>query len=344
MALFPNIGGTIKSTVRSARNEVSANFKGTVQQAKNEVHNTVRGTVMGVAGAGVNGVNNAMSSVMRGDIVGAVDHIARIPGDAFGTIDRVLGGAFGITSGSTLTGAGSGAGSSSGTFDSYSPIQGAIARGDPMLSFNWYAHPPVLETPYGVKSLGWNYVEEVTIPFRTKTVNSIHREGAMKHYASGYTLDNLRVNFFMDEGNKSLDYLQAWDATTIMPISRETYSTSRGLIGLPYKYKKDFDIYLVNASRQTLVKITYIGAWIESIDSLGLTSSTSDRLVLSASFKVDDVIIDTFSIDTDLAVQVINSSNPIRNFAQMAQGALDRLRSGAQNAVRGVASGVISFL
>lgn len=344
MALFPDIGGTIKSTVRSARNDVSANFKGTVQQARNDIHNTVRGTAMGVAGAGVKGVNSALSSVMRGDIVGAVDHIARIPGDALGTVDRMLGGAFGITSGSTLTGTSSGAGSTSGAFTAYNPIQGAIAREDPMLSFNWYAQPPVLETLYGMKQLGWNYVEEMTVPFRTKTVNSIHREGAMKHYVSGYTLDNLRVTFYMDEGNKSLDYLQAWDATTIMPISRETYSTGRGLVGLPYKYKRDFELYLVNPARKTLVKITYIGAWVESIDPLGLTSNTSDRLVLSASFKVDDVIIDTFSIDTDLAIQVMGSDNPIRNFAQMAQGALDRLRSGAQNVVRGISSGVISFL
>src|SRR4051794_36677315 len=86
------------------------------------------------------------------------------------------------------------------------PLRAARARLDPMLSFNWYCDLPVID---GV-GLGWEYVEEATLPNIEFEAISTYRAGKQYHYPHHYNLGTLQLKLYEDSQGIASRYLDAW--------------------------------------------------------------------------------------------------------------------------------------
>lgn len=282
--------------------------------ARTAVENTVGKATNGVSSAinaGVSGVTGAAGALMRGDVGGAINQIAGTPSAIMGKLSQAFGG---LTGGSTLKGPSLPFGNTMGTSDLVKPtldnrqrgngqgttaaalsagnsLAGALARTDPMLSFNWYAEMPVI-TPLGggaAKDLPWYFVEEATVPFRTYDVRSVFREGRDKHYPSKYSVDSLRLAIYADTANVALNYLIAWNGAILLPTTVKTAAKQGGGWGTASGYKKTIKINLVNPAKKTLATLEYVEAWPQTVDSIQLESGSSTRVVLHVTFSVGDV-------------------------------------------------------
>lgn len=291
----------ISSSFRGSSNAAGRDIAGIVPGAiRNIINPITAGTQQAISGA-LRGVNQAASQAMHGDFSGALSSLASTPQSLINTLSST----FGLSRGGTLRGPGP-QGASPGN-----SLAGAIARGDPQLSFCWYAIMPDV-TPIGgtPESLPWYFVEEANPPFRTFETRSIFHEGHNKHYPSTYSVDSLRLALYADSTNVAMNYLQAWNGALLAPTTAANAEAASGLYGRPVSsagttgYKKTIQIFLINPAKERLVKLEYIGCWPQSVDAYSLDSASSTRVINHVTFSVDDVFTTLYAI-SDKAFNIL---------------------------------------
>lgn len=267
-----------------------------------------RSAVSGAINVGVNDIRAATVQALKGDFSGALTTLSQGPADVLGQ----FGSAFGLSSsgGNPLT-----------QNTAVNTLQGALGRADPMLSFQWYCELPTITPVDGQPTnLDWSYVEEATPSFRTYATRQIYGSGRSHTVASAYSVDTLRLNFYADIANKSLQYLLAWDGAILAPFGIGAASIGGGF-GRPSDYWKPIRLYLVDASKSLVLMIEYSECWPTNIDQLQLDSQSSTRLTYNVSFSAGDVFMTAFGVNRNTS----------------GQSLLDALKSTVKDTVRGTA-------
>jgi hypothetical protein len=277
---------------------VKSQIKTSIQATSNEIRNIpgnivksgvaqAQGAVSAGLNAGVTAVRSAAMQAITGDFSGALTTLASGP-------QNVLG-AFGSTFG--LSSAGGTLGQNGGVTNT---LQGALSRADPMISFQWYCELPTI-TPVGgtPKNLAWNYVEEATPAFRTYDVRQVYAQGRQHKFASTYSVDNLRLNFYADIANQSLSYLLAWDGAILAPFG-SVDATKGGGFGRPSDYQKPIRIYCVDSARALVMMFEFTECW-PNLEGLHLDSGSSTRLTYNVNFNVGDVFVTLFGVNNNMS-------------------------------------------
>lgn len=298
--VIANSVSQIRGSSTTARDQLTSTFnqQSAQQSYVSDVTRTVQagigqatGAVQNAAGVGMRDVSGALSSVLHGDLSGAVSKLANSPKDILGSLASSFG--FG---GGTLKGPGGGDAGKAGN-----SLAGALARSDPMLSYQWYCILPDIRPQGGATTpaLPWYYVEEATPAFRNFNVRSVFREGREKHYPSTYSVDALRLAIYADSQNKAMEYLANWQAAILYPTSSKTAAVKGGGYGRPSgtnAYKKTIKIYLVNAAKKELAVLEYTECWPQTIDSYSLDSGTSSRILNHVTFNVGDMFFSLYDV------------------------------------------------
>lgn len=302
-----------KLSTQAAIDTVKQTAAGVLSSAKNEVVNRTSQAVSGAINAGITGVVGAASSAITGNFGEAAQRIFDIPGAAAGAVGAVLG----VSSGSMLSSPGMGFSASSNMgISEGNALYGMLARPDPLLSINWYAQLPVLNSPLGTVGLPWFYVEQATLPFRTTDTVSVYRAGHNVHFAGRYSVDNLTLGVYMDSGGNALKYLQYWEACKIAPTNMSNYATGSGGFLVPSMYKKPIYVYLLDPARLEIAIVQYVGCWPTNLDSLQLDSESSTRLVANVNFSVDDVFVVSTGVSALSMQSILEAANPIPQILQ----------------------------
>lgn len=277
-----DVRGQIASSMRSTSNEIRNIPAGIASQAVN----SAKGAVSQAVSGGLSNLRGAANAALRGDFSGALTQLQQGPQDFMKS--------FGLSTG--------GAGSSGGPSGlAVNPLEGALGRSDPMLSFQWYCELPTL-TPLGKQpvSLDWNYVEEATPPFRSFEVRSVYAQGRNRHYAGPYNVDQMPLNFYADIAGKSWAYLKAWQQC-MLPAFASTEYTKGGGFGRPSNYQKTIKLYLLAPDMSKVMYFELIECWPVNLDALHLDSASSTRLTFNPSFSVGDVFTAVFGVNDNIA-------------------------------------------
>ncbi len=151
------------------------------------------------------------------------------------------------------------------------------SRADPLMSFNWRCDLPIIDNSF---KLGWEYVEEATLPFVEFEKTSNYKAGKMSHYPHHYSLSSLSLKLYEDKQGKSVEYLNQWKKLII--------DGKTGLYNVPKVYKKPIKITIYDSALSTVMFLTYLGCWVERHDTFAL-SGDSQRINPSVEFSVDDI-------------------------------------------------------
>lgn len=303
------IKNQITTTVRSTSNEIR-NIPGNIAKAG---LSQAQGAVSAGLNTGVTAVRNAAMQAITGDFSGALSTLADGPQNVLGA----FGSGFGLNSGGGTLGQNGGV---------TNTLQGALSRADPMISFQWYCELPTI-TPVGGApvNLAWNYVEEATPAFRSYDVRNVYAQGRQHKFAGAYSVDNLRLNFYADIANRSLQYLTAWDGAIMAPFTSSNASRIGGGYGRPSDYQKPIRIYCVDQARALVLMLEFVDCW-PMIDGLHLDSGSSTRLTYNVNFNVGDVFITLFGVNSNLS-----GSNLLASLQSASVGAIGSLASSAIN-------------
>lgn len=289
----------------------SVNKNDTTSEVKNFVPGLIQSTTRQVTGGvnqaittGLNDIKGGVSDILSGNFGGGLEKIISSPQDVLGK----LGSTFGLSSGGTLSNPGGVAPDNS--------LEGVMARGDPQMSYSWYAELPVV-TPIGGQptQLPWYFVEEATVPFRTFSKVSRFYQGRQQHIPSNYSLDGLSLAIYADTSNKALAYLTAWQGAVMRNMKRTDADKAGGGFGRPKDYFKTIPIYLLSNDKKTLCVIEYTECWPESIQAYSLNSGSSERVVNHVTFSTGDVFITLYGVSN-------TSGNGMLPFVQSAASQL----------------------
>jgi hypothetical protein len=293
------LGKVSLPTPRGVANDIRSQVSTSIRATSNEIRNIpnqiaqagvsqVRGAVSAGLNAGITDIRGAAVQALSGDFSGALTTLAKGPQDILGS----FGAAFGL---------GGGAASFGQSAATINTLQGALGRADPMLSFQWYCELPAI-TPIGGSpaTLDWNYVEEVTAPFRNYNTRDVYGQGRNRKFVSTYSVEGLRLNFYADVGNQSMNYLRAWDGAILAPFGSKNITTGGGF-GRPSDHQKPIRIYLVDSAKALVLMLEYVECWPTNIDSLQLDSGSSNRLTFGVNFSVGDVFMTAFGVNTNIS-------------------------------------------
>ena len=203
-------------------------------------------------------------------------------------------------------------------------MAGMNARSDAIQNWCWYCILPTLYDKGALPltlnglvnypslqpavSLPWYYVEEADTPLREITSKSVDRNGHLAHYADSYTVDGLSLTFFMDDANKAMKYLQAWQGL-MLGNGDPSKMSNQGVWGFPKDYKKDISIAINSVNKKQLIICKYIGCSPKNAAALQLGSGSANALKLTVPFNVDDV-----------SVTVLNTKGVLDNVLSTASG------------------------
>lgn len=297
-----DISGSINAQLSSAKKEVKGIIPGIASTAQREISQGVSRA----AGQGIGAVKGAVSSILKGDFSGGVEKLLKAPQDILGT----LGSTFGLSSGSKLT--------NPGGISPTNSLEGAMARSDPQLSFNWYCDLPIISAIDGQPvGLPWYFVEEATVPMRTFQPVSRFFQGRQQHLAGNYDIDDLQLAIYADSSNEALNYLTAWQGAVLKPFDSKSRYSGGGGYGRPSDYKRDIPVYLLSADKRTLCQLLYTECWPKVIQAYSLNSGTSDRVVNHVTFSTGDVFVTLYNV----------SNTSSKGFLPFAKSAVSALRN-----------------
>lgn len=289
--------GQARASIRSTSNEIRNIPAGIASSAIN----SAKGAVAGAISGGLSDVRGAVTKALHGDFSGALGQLQSGP-------QNVLK-ALGLNSGT-------GPGAAGGLSD-VNPLQGALSRADPLMSFQWFCELPTV-TPIGKTpvSLGWNYVEEATVPFRSFDTRQVWAQGRNRHYASSYNVDQLNLHLYADITGVSWAYLKAWQASILAPFSQAESITRGGGFGRPSDYQKVVKFYLLAPDMSQVIYLEYTECWPTNLDALHLDSNSSTRLTFNVNLSVGDVFTAVLGVNNNpmgnsllssLQTKVVNS-------------------------------------
>lgn len=329
-----------KLQVRGVKNEVRQGVQGAISNARNQVVTGATSVVRAVVNGGVNTVISAGTELVKGNVEGAIDAVT---GGASSIVDRVssisginISGALGLTSSS---------GYDSG-IDPGNPLAGAMARPDPIMSYDWYTEMPLIQPPVGAaQALPWYYVEEINLPTRQIGVRSIFREGRDRHYPDKYSVDPLRVSIYADNSNVALNYITAWNSLVINPTTTQNAYLYGGGYGQPSKHNRSIKTFILSANKTTLVEFEYTECWPTGMEAVNLQSAASERIVWHVTFSVGDVFAKIYDVSNSLNTGIMGDGPSLAQ--QSIQQVVGRVYSQASNFVvsnvRGAINNAISL-
>lgn len=278
-----NVQSTLRGTSTGIKSSVAGVVPGILRNSTPQVGQSVNQA----ANILTNDISQAANKAIHGDFSGALGTLLTSPSDVLGSLAK----SFGLSKGSTLKGPGAN-GAEPGN-----SLAGALARSDPVMSFNWYAlMPDVSPLDGGIARLPWYYVEEAQTPFRNFDTRPIYHEGRHRYYPSTYSVGSLTLAIYADTDNVALDYLQAWSGSMLVKTTSGTATTTGGAYGRPKDYKKTIKIALINPAKQELAILEYIECWPTEVQAYSLDSGSSTRVVNHVTFSVGDVFLTTFSL------------------------------------------------
>lgn len=155
------------------------------------------------------------------------------------------------------------------------------------MNFNWWADLPNLDG--NQVKIGWEFVEEVTLPFIEFEQVSNYRAGKQYHFAHHYNIGTLGLKFYEDSYGTSTQYLTHWQSII--------QSQSSGLYRLPKDYKKTISIWVLDVSKLTVMCLVYTGCWPTRLDTMQLGSLNGDRVIVGAEFSVDEMHVDFIKVN-----------------------------------------------
>lgn len=162
------------------------------------------------------------------------------------------------------------------------PLQMAQGRSDPLLGIDWYCEMPFLSGASGEPTtLGWEMVEEATLPMFEFEPQSNYRAGKMYHYPAHQNLGNLTVKLYEDSEGHSSAYIKNWQSLI--------FDKKTGLYNPPSKHKLSIGFTLFDVGKLEVILITYSGCWPLNVDAFNLVGGSSDRIVPGVTFSVDDI-------------------------------------------------------
>lgn len=160
------------------------------------------------------------------------------------------------------------------------PLAAASARSDPLMNFNWWCDMPILN---GSTQLGWEFVEEASLPFIQFEQVSNYRAGKNYHYAQKYNVGNLQLKFYEDSNGTVSQYLHEWQSLVL--------NAKTGLFYFPKDYKKTISIWVLDVAKYTVMCLDYTGCWPLVPDTYQFGSAQSERIIAGCEFSVDSVDI-----------------------------------------------------
>jgi len=303
----------VRGVTTSVVNEATGGVRGAVRNATNDIKTAGVGVVNDAFRSVVSGAVQTVAAPFEGTVVGSFIN------EAFGTF---LPSEYSI--------------SSSDFSSSDHELGQALQMADPAMSFLWSIDMPQIGSG-SVRALPSMYVEEATLPTRTFQERSIFREGKERHYASTYSLDNLRLTLYKDIGNVAINYLLAWQDAMLMrtdysPVSGDSGANDptffAGRFSAPAFYKKDIVFFLLSPQRQVITEFIYRGCWPTNLGALNLNSA-SDRLKYEIDFQVDDVFINVGNLSETTIQGFVNQSRGLREQIQGVGADISRQVRGA---------------
>lgn len=190
-------------------------------------------------------------------------------------------------------------------------------RGDPLLGFNWYCELPPLGGMGSASSLGWEYVEEATLPFPEYEQQSNYRAGGMLYYPGHRTLSTLTLKVFENSNSDATQYFQTWQSLLKNPLT--------GQYGNPVDFKKPVKFTIFDVAKRTAMFLTYVGCWPTQQDPLSLQSATSDRINPSITLSADDLLLQFGSYDQGSIPSIVDNAIGAKTVSRLS----DVLKSAA---------------
>jgi hypothetical protein len=184
------------------------------------------------------------------------------------------------------------------------PLAAMRNRSDPLMNFNWWADMPVLDSQF---RLGWEFVEEATLPFIEFEQISNYRAGKNYHYAHHFSLGSLNLKFYEDSRGTATDYLTRWQSLI--------HNKESGLYYFPSDYKKTITVWVLDVAKLTVMCLDYTGCWPQRLETLQFGSASSERVVSGAEFSVDEVNLKVFKFspsEIPSVVQAVGKDYPPR--------------------------------
>lgn len=164
----------------------------------------------------------------------------------------------------------------------FTKLRLATTRKDPLFSWHWAI---TSEIPFGKEyGVDHSFIETVEIPFNNVTSDGVFAGSGYDYLPVFHNVAAFTINVYADADGNSLKWLMAWKGKV------KDFST--GLYGLPSEYKRDFQISLFNQKGKTVIKARLIGVWPADTGPIPLQYSSSDRLVYSQNFSIDDMSIE----------------------------------------------------
>jgi hypothetical protein len=198
-----------------------------------------------------------------------------------------------------------GVGGSDATSRVFSPMRGdqtynalvkARGRKDPLLSIDWYTELPNIA---GL-TLGWEMVEQATIPLVEFEPVSNYRAGKMYHYPSHQSLGTLSLTHYEDVNGQTTNYYRTWQGLIMDP---ET-----GLYNVPDDYKKTVRVTLLDVTKKEVLIFTYYGCWPSRIESYSLVSGSPERITPAVELTVDDMVVVSASLSSGDIESILQGS------------------------------------
>lgn len=142
-----------------------------------------------------------------------------------------------------------------------------------------------------VTGLGYEYVEEATLPFRQYTQRTLWRAGNQRKYPDNtYQVPNLRLTIYGDSQGQALQYLNAWHNAPMLPLKPNDKQGPRW-VAPEIAVKRKITAVVLAPDLSKVAHFVYTGCWIESISELQMESAQGQALKYAVDFSVDDVFI-----------------------------------------------------
>ena len=121
------------------------------------------------------------------------------------------------------------------------------------------------------KELGDEYIETISLPFRSYESRQVLRGGTQAAFPSASTsLDNMQITCYGGTDNEALFYFNCWQH--LVSYVSPTDGRSR-LYNSPSFYKKNITVTLTDNNAISLVNFVYSGCWPVSINAIELGGS-----------------------------------------------------------------------
>ncbi len=220
-----------------------------------------------------------------------------------------------VSSASSTNGFKYGEGTSANAYARQNVLQVMQGRGDPVLAFDWIA--VILDpTVNSSKQLPWQYIDKLATPALSIDVQQLFRNGKNLKFASAFSAESISLTLYTDVAGVGINYANNW--------VRSVYR-SDSFYNLSKNYKRDIQIYMLDAKRSVVVDIRFVGCFPTAWDSYALSSDGS-ILETNLTLSVDDIKV-SYETDTSAAKTSLSSTFGLNEQAEKAKQSLKRKAS-----------------